>query len=549
MGFYVDTRQHYELRQALITQATMRRAYYGGYPYSDNTLEHYQKDIWKNLMHPTEIREEDWPVYFDNIARILIDNTVNDILPSESMLQIKGVESMEEPARREFYRQLFNFGPAYDQTPAAFISFAKKCLIDVAQPGNGLLFLQLLPTGDKPHIGWQYYPMEGWTVEQHSRGVDPLFYRIEYKYVETDREQSSTYWHRLDIYRDHLVRYADEPALVQEGTGSGYTPTALLPSDTFSGLLPPNMSVLTADDAVEVAEREIMSKLNGWICVPLIWERRDPTDLRGISALRTNQLQSIDQSNRLLTRWGDAAVKHGDPDLMALDIDMNVDDDGDAQQQGETPQSHTDILRGASTGAMQSKFGYPDNLPKELLHKSPMSAIRQSTFEGAPNLTIDAETMATFKDLSGFASGQLNKNHDSRVRQLRDDLVVGGILTALRRALEMLDAAGALPAGIKVDTDISIRVSGRSFSPDEEQKMMGAFGAMQDRGFPPEVLASYAQRFLDIENSDDFVGALKTYEEDHRKMVELAQQTKTEKPTPAKDAPAAGDDGTDNKLK
>lgn len=544
---YIDSRDHYTLRMQEVTWATMRRAYYGGYPYTDNELELYESSTWQNLMNPTE-EENDWPAYYDNLARIIIENTVNDILPSESSIAIEGIDKLDGDTA-DFYRALFNFGTGYEHLPQSFISWAKKVLSDVAQPGNGLIFLRLMPeTETEPaRIQWDYYPMEAWCAEQTAKNLDPEFYRIEYKYdvVSGDNERV-TYWHRVDIYRDHIVRYYDEPALINNFNTDIPQGQKFTTSDTFATLLPPNMTVMQPDPVADAAEREIMKQLSGWVCIPLIWDRRHPNDLKGCSPLRINRLQGIDQVNRLETEWSDAAVEHGNPQEYAVDLELPGEEGGERDETTANDFTRRDIMSVVSNGqtTQRGEMTYSNNIPTSLLHKEPLDSLRLAVFEGDPNFTINPETIGRFGELSGFANGLLNKNHDSKVRNLRDDLVYNGLMLALRRAMEMLKAVDQLPSGINTDAKLSVKLSGRDFSPDEELKMATTLSMMVKLNLPDEDIMAYAHKFMDIGNETEFVKSIQEYKKMAQEALLMAKQAHEANPAPGNNSP-----GTDNKLK
>jgi hypothetical protein len=551
MAYYIDSRPHYELRQKQVTWAALRRAYYEGFPYNDNPLRRYVSYFWETLMAPTD-RKTRRPRYYDNVARTIIENTVNDILPSESAVRITGTDDMTAAELQKLHAALFNFGPGYEQGPGGFLAWAKRCLTDTAQTQSGLIFLRLMPPiGSRgTWIAWHYYPFEAWTAEQDEVSADPLFYRIEYKYDKVDNEKRTTFWHRVDIWRDHLVRYMDTPALVNNFDNDVPQGAMLFTTDSFASILPPKMTMLEDPNGRDNVERSILTALSGWVCVPLIWDRVDVSELEGASALRTNRLQAIDEVNRLITEWADAAIQHGNPDLVAIDLDVPGDE---AIEQGQAVTDKfgaADIMQTISTGMFPGKMVYPDNMPTSLLHKAPLDSLRQAVFEGDPNFSIDPATIGRFGELSGFASGQLNRNHDSKIKALRDDLLTGGLLVALRRAMELLDAVGELPDGVDPEARLTVKLAGRNFSPQEELQMASTFAALQDRGVPAEDLLAYARKFLDIHDESEFLAGLAEYKTVTEKLRQLTQVAKQTKPTAAKQT-AAGDNqpGVDNRLK
>lgn len=549
---YIDSRDFYELKQQKVTQAAVRRAYYGGFPYRDNPFEQYQAQYWASLMSPTE-EVNDWPQYYDNLARIIIENTVNDILPSESSLRIKGMDKIEDANRqRDFYRQLFCLPPGYKRTPAGFISWAKKTLIDVAQTGNGLIFLRLIPANDNEpiRIKWDYYAMEAWQAEEVEKGAAPEFYRIEYKYdtVEADNKRT-TRWHRVDIYRDHIVRYHDTAALINNFDNDIPQGGRISTADTFAGILPPRMSVQQPDPTMDSIERGIMAQLGGWVCIPLVWDRKDPADLEGVSALRINRLATIDQVNRLETGWSDAAMDHGNPQEYALDLDLPGEEGGERDETTRNDYFGRDVIIAQSSGSMTQRgtVMYPDNMPSQLLHEAPMESLRRAVFEGAANMGLNPESIGRFGQMSSYGYGLINRSQEDRVKNLREDLISSGILDALERALEMLDAVGQLPASIQGDDEPTIRMAGRSLSPDEELKMMTSLAEMYKLSFPEETILAYARKFIDIDDDETFLKSIKDYYERAQEVLEAAKAA--HEPNPSPQNQGSKTPGKDNKLK
>jgi len=147
----------------------------------------------------------------------------------------------------------------------------------------------------------------------------------------------------------------------------------------------------------------------------------------------------------------------------------------------------------------------------------------------------------------------LNRTQDSLVKDLRDDLLVSGLLVALQRAMEILDAIGDLPAGIDPNVQPVIKISGREKSADEEQKMATVFASLQDRSLPPEDLAAYANRFLNITDMDTFITALNEYADRQKEVVEMAREAHEANISASDEQPGGkksdSEAGTDNKLK
>jgi hypothetical protein len=315
------------------------------------------------------------------------------------------------------------------------------------------------------------------------------------------------------------------------------------------------MSAQEPDPEIDAVERMVLGKLSSWICVPLIWDRRAPEDIRGVSPLRVNRLQAIDQVNRLEPEGGDAAVQHGNPPLAAVDLDLPTEEGGEDAENTRDDFARADIMSTVSSGqtTQRGTLLYPENLPRELMHEKPLDSLRRATFEGAVSFGLNPENIGRFGNMSSFGFGLLNRTQDSLVKDLRDDLLVSGLLVALQRAMEILDAIGELPSGIDPNEQPAIKISGREKSADEEQKMATVFASMQDRNVPPEDLAAYANRFLNINDMDTFIKALDEYAARQQEMVELAREAHEANISASDQQPGGkkqdSEAGKDNKLK
>jgi pheromone shutdown protein TraB len=104
-----------------------------------------------------------------------------------------------------------------------------------------------------------------------------------------------------------------------------------------------------------------------------------------------------------------------------------------------------------------------------------------------------------------------------------------------------------LPAAIDRETEPTIRMAGRSLSPDEELKMMTSLAEMYKLSFPEETILSYARKFIDIDDDEAFIESIKDYQERAQEVLEAAKAAHEANPSPQNQGGKTP--GKDNKLK
>ena len=176
---YLDTREYYQRRKKQVEWLLLQRAYFMGHPYGPGPVDNFDYSrLWEGLLSPTD---DDAPVYLDNIAKLIIETNVADVLPQGTRLSLSNTP--EEETLRELYVRLLNFGPGYPSGIEGFFEWVESILLDIAQTGDGLILVRYLP-GNGKHSGrirFNYYPAECWDVEIDPDSDEVEFYRIEYK--------------------------------------------------------------------------------------------------------------------------------------------------------------------------------------------------------------------------------------------------------------------------------------------------------------------------------------------------------------------------------
>jgi hypothetical protein len=555
---YIDSPEYYEHRKTATEMALLRRAYYDGHPYADDKASGYKNDLWVSLLGPTD-EYENFPSYPDNVVKTLINLHANSIPPTQTRL-VAG--ELEDSARDELYDKLFYFGNQYGTGLIGFMDWLNQVLIETAKVGDGLLVMRALDDPTHP-LRWHYYPAECWGVEMTADADDVLFYRIEYKYKAMREiegvDRPWEYWRRIDIYRDHIVRYIDTPVPLY--LDDGRTPPARTAVDTLTGSLmrpgteaarrdnlisggwmPPEMPILEVDLLAEGLERSAMANFGDWIAIPLLWEYGDVEADRGQSELSVSRLQATDDVNRLFTRWKNAVIGAGEPPLAAIDLEL-------PQEGGDEPRELTTsdvgpgaILTASSTGDRAGRMMYPENQPTQFPHKEALERLREAVFEGAPHMGLAPDQLQSYRDITGFMAIQLNYQFDQRINRLRARLIENGIFRAMHNGIRLLVQQGKLPDSMK-DVVFHFEYGGPRYSPDEMLKLVTMIGMLQDRNIPAPEISALLQMVFDPVDKKALEAALEEYANNKDLMSQIQQTVLKAKANPAsKPADTAGVD-------
>lgn len=476
---YLDTREYYKRRKKQVEWLLLQRAYFMGHPYGPGPIDSFDYSrLWEGLLSPTD---DDPPVYLDNIAKLIIETNVADVLPQGTRLSLS--TTPEEETLTQLYSLLMNFGPGYPSGIEGFFEWVESILLDIAQTGDGLILVRYLPRNGKQagRIRFNYYPAECWDAEIDPDSDEVKFYRIEYKYKDSDGE---LYWRRFDVHRDHITRYRDSKALWQPD--NGMPPPAIEPValDGIGGFMPPPMDTLRRGVIQETAENSLLAELGEWVAIPLIWRRTSQESHRGDPELMTNELAAIDDVNRLLTRWKEAAINVGDPSLMALDLALPREPGDEGAELSRADLGPGAVLSCVSLDERSGKLTYPENLPTTFPHSEVLERIRSATFGNTPNIGLDPGKISRFGELSGFASMLLKYNHTQKVGQRRRRVLNNGILRALETGMQLLQLRGLLPEGISSNTSMKLEYGGPLMSPDEKLKQVTMISMLLKMGVP-----------------------------------------------------------------
>jgi hypothetical protein len=506
--YYLDTRDYYYRKIELLGWHLLRRSYYEGNVYSPTDG---QAQLWKQLMRATDA-ETDLPLPLDNLPRMLIDNTINDVLPAQTELLIPGIEEV-----KEFFADHICCGPAYARSLAGFRCWLKAVLRDVPVGGDGLLFLRLLrEDGKPPVVRLHYYPAEDWDCEQSPDADCPLFYRVEYTYKGAERTtegiSANIYWRRFDIWKDRIVRYADtlaQPYYVDDGV----QPPALRELLAIrASLVPPDMNEREPQND-EVGEMALMQEVGEWIAIPITWQPEGVNGPRGIGPLTLDRLCGVDDNNRLLTKSVNAAIKAGGPMLAAVDLSAAEEENDPGTMKKSEIRSDAELYELTSTGEHQGKLMYPENQPVKLLHDDVRKSLRQAILQGSQSVGLSTDQLIQNGDVSGFAMGQITHYHEENVQDLREQLIDNAIIPMLQTAIKMLQAA---QVPIKTDGPPEFKYPAAKLSADETVKMGTAINILSLLGTPPkEMVKLFPGRV------DDVLGLIAAWEKKLKEQEEM----------------------------
>lgn len=374
---------------------------------------------------------------------------------------------------KELNRRLFNFGPNYAPGIEGYFEFQDVMLTDNGQVGDGMLLPTLSGDGEK-RIIWRYYPFEMWDQEMREDGEDVDFYRVEFKYVS---RQGEDVWRRFDVKKDEIVRYYDErlPGLNVTSLATGHRdPIYANPSLAASGLFSPPMVQKEQQPLQKIAEKMLMGGLGEWLPTILRWKRGDNQASRGEPELSLSELSAIDDINRLLTQWKDAAAGSGNPALFTIDLNLPTEPGADGMDRTIQHVEPGDFLNCHSSGEEgKGRPMFPDNIPTQFPHGEVLDYFRQAVLGDTPNFGLDPTKISRFGELSGFAAKVLRGSYDKAIHKARQRLLTNGMLLALKKGIALLGSVNALPEGITADMiEPKIEFAAPEYSPDEMLKLI-----------------------------------------------------------------------------
>jgi len=516
MPVFLDTQEYMQARKAAIELSLLLRAYYDGLPYVQDPLDVGANNwqLWQRFLRPTDPDGSE-PTYLDNVPRNIIDTTVSDVLPDGTRLAVDG---LEEEEREDLLTKLLNFGPGYSSGEDGLLDWCNSILTDSAQTGDGLL----VPTysGERQLVRMNFYASEIWDAERDASAGDEevLFYRIEYKYKQADGKE---YWRRVDIHTAEIVRYEDKAGystLLHDGKVPPSTsPLAL---SWMGGFTAGRMSVRERTPLV-LAESAELAKLGDFIAVPIIWRRNAFGGFRGQPEVPFSMLPSVDDIQRLLTRWKDSAINVGDPPLGLIDISEASDPTGDPNKKLPADVGPGSMTYFQSLDDKHGRMAYPENTPTVLPHEQVLERVRQAAFGNTPNMGLDPGRVSRFGELTGFANKLMRGNYDQKITQLRRRVLTNGILRALLVGARILALKGLFPEEKLKKLKFRFEFGGPLYSPDEKLKIVTGLAMQARLGVPPKDLA--AQMPFDPADWDELVAGIEKSVEQSNLLAEMKQ--------------------------
>lgn len=536
---FIDSNESKAIMRQNIDLALMVLSYYEGNPY-DNEF------TGSNLLRASYVSGDD-EFYSDNdnkktfrgpgydyeynIARDRIERMVHGVVPPTARFVVEGVE---DKAKTELMARLFNFGPRFDSTENSVLRFIRMVIRETAKLQDGLIVIRQLPEaaeqGKPPRIRFNFYPSMNWQAEIRDGWDEEVdFYRVEKKeFGGTNKAgQPQLFWHRMDIYRDRVQRYAPYP--IDSHTPPWMTaPSGLEDYSVWYPwyFAPPGMEPDPAGNTP--VEAAILRQIGEHLAVPVRYEERDIYGIRGCGELQLNDLRAIDRANRMLIAWSEAVEEIDFPLQVWLDCNMPKDQTGKEIK----PSSLGPGAKVQATSVDETLRGsvfYPPGSPNQLRFPEVLAQVARVSFGSIPTMGLTDEAMANVSRLSGFAFGLLNWLQEGRIADIRQTAIEDGVLAALRRGLKVLQVRNMLPAGVNAD-DVQFRMNYGSapLSEDERLKRVLVCESLKTNfGFPPEELIS--QLPVDIENRQAVLDGMEEAQKREEEMFDLAQQTASDK--------------------
>lgn len=546
--WYIDTTRSYRRRQAAIKYRLVLRAYYDGYPYTQNPEDPEETTgTWRQeLLGGGPYVQDDRPDradgidYLSNLARAKIDNIIAGILPEDTRLTLKvpsteggGPAEVPEPVREELFRRLLYFGRRFDtgNPETDFFAWLDQVLVDVAKAGDGLVQVGSTEAAEEEpgRIKFTYYNYETWAPELNKHD-EPVFYRVEWKYVDIDGTEK---WYRRDYFPDRKVVYRDAPVDVAKQTDASPAARQTTALDATAALMPRKMIIETVTD-----EDGVLSDLRDFCVVEVIWKAADIGEYRGRPEITIEDLPAIDADNQVLNSHVAGTMYSGNPPLNFIDLEMPKGEDGKTRLV-----SAAEYAAGAcnnlysSTEEHQGKAAYPENLPVALPHAETRKEVKATMMGAVPDIRPDIDGMKELSRLSGYAYQTILKPFNKIITKHRQ-YTIGKVLKALRLGIKLLRIHGWLPAGLPEGVDIDISYGKSTLTEDELLKQATRIVAYWKMGVPAEVLVQLIplppelvlQTIRAVTERQDL--------EEESLLADIEQALAPEVP-----------DGTDNKLK
>lgn len=536
MANYIDTMQAYEDRKLRMDMALLAIAYYEGNPYEMNRtgMDMLRREYLAVPADEYEVDSRGERVYLGpgheyeyNIARERIDRMVLGALPPNAKLIIKGVD--DEKAEQELMRALFNFGPGFTSDEAGAVAFMRYILTTIAQVQDGLIVPRLLPeeSGKPRRIRFNFYNSMEWQHEVSPDFDEEVeFYRIERKVFDgVQGNQATMSWHRLDIYRDKIIRYVPKPlSFGQHAPGWSSAPPGL---ENYPELYPwyfaPQVMEPVEIGTKEMIETGILRVVDKNIAVPIKYESRNMDPLRGAGELALNDFRAIDRANRMLIAWSEAVEETNFPVQVWWDAVMPKDPRTGKEISPAKFGAGAKVQVASVDSQLQGRVTYPENVPTSFAFPDVNEQTIRVAFGSIPTLGLTTEGLVNVSRLSGFAFSLLNWLQQGRIDNVRKTALEAGILEAMRTGVKILDAVGGLPAGVNADkVDFRVSYGVERLNEDERLKRVLVIESLKKLGVPEDQLVPHMP--LEFDDEDEVLKGLEEKAKQEEEFVQLASE-------------------------
>lgn len=533
---YIDTAQAYEDRKLRMDMAMLAISYYEGNPYdmTRTGMDLLRREYLANAGDEFETDARGQRVYLGpgyeyeyNIARERVDRMVLGALPTNARLIIDGID--DDDKERELMRALFNFGPGFSNDESGMIAFMRHILTMVAQVQDALMVPRLMPAGSdgKRKVRFNVYTSMDWAAEVSADFNDDVeFYRVERKVYDGESGgQATMSWHRLDIYRDRIVRYVPKPLnFGQSAIGHGIAPNGM---ENYPELYPwyfaPKIMEPMEVAATEMIERGIMSQLDHHIAIPVKYQDRNMDPLRGAGELSTNDLRAIDRANKMLVAWSEAVEETNFPIQVWWDAMLPKDSRTGAELNPAGLGAGAKVQASSVDQQLKGRVSYPENVPTSFAFPDVNEQIIRVAFGSVPTLGLTTEGLVNVSRLSGFAYSLLNDLQQSRIDDIRRTALSAGVVRALETGLKLLEIVGGLPEGVRAD-DVRFRLSYgvERLNEDERLKRLLTVESLKKLGVPPAQLVPHLP--LEFDDQDSVLDGIEEQVRKDEEMVNLAKE-------------------------
>jgi hypothetical protein len=546
MKYWLDSDNYRPRRKLAIDFSLLCRAYYEGYPYNASKFNNIGQTRWNLLENLSEMSRDKKGEYTYsgpehqyeyNIAKLRVDQMVNSILPHQAQIIIEGIVDDDDGAKvKEYIRTVINPGSKYPATLNGLKQWMRAVILDAAQVGDRLAIPRFIPrtAQRQPFVLLTTFSSADWDAELDEETNEPDFYRLEFKRFGDD---GKAYWHRFDIFKDHIQRYEPQRVSVEGQPAWDLLYPGLMDWDKalphyFSSNLKPVAE--TAETRVEAVD---LGKMSETIATPIRYGDRGIDSFRGIPEVLIADMRAIDKANRHLSIWARAVEDTNFPAMIIWDAVFPKLPDGTAQ---------TNInLRAGSQHQLSSAFDtqpgraeFPDNVPTEFAFAAYLDQIATIAFGSIPNRGLKPEDVRSFSQMSGFAHQIIAKPMDDRVKDFRTNSIDNGILPLFRKAHEMAQIKGILPS-FAAKVEFKMTYGKEPVSADEALKqMLVCQTGLSNLKLPPRVIVPNLP--FQIDDEQEVIDAMEQAQEDALAMTQALKEAALNPPAKPQDGNGKG---------